>query len=90
MEIDDDDFGYQVQTDLGPYPELEGGEDENKIKCKETGHKFKNTDYQKYLGVQEDFHHEMQTCMDPTWMAPLKRPQGGFAHVTIKRFLEHL
>jgi chromosome segregation ATPase len=28
--------------------------------------------------------------MDATWIAPLKRPRGGFANVTIKKFLAHL
>ena len=90
MEIDDEDFEYEEQSDPGPYPELQGDEDDGDVKRMEVEHKVKQGDYQKYLGVQEHFRREMQQCMDATWIAPLKRPRGGFANVTIKRFLAHL
>jgi DNA repair exonuclease SbcCD ATPase subunit len=91
LEIEDEDWEYEEPTDPGPYnPDITGNEGDHEIRRMEAEHKQKQQDFQKYQGVSEHLKSEFQRCMDSTWIAPLKRPHGGFANVTIKAFLAHL
>jgi hypothetical protein len=91
LEIEDEDWEYEEPTDPGPYnPDITGNEGDHEIRRMEAEHKQKQQDFQKYQGVSEHLRLEFQRCMDSTWIAPLKRPRGGFANVTIKAFLAHL
>lgn len=91
LEIEDEDWTYEIQTDPGPYnTEITGDEDEWVIKRMEAEHKSAQIDYYKGEGVQEHYRRQFQKCMDPTWIAGLRKVRGGFANITIKAFLSHL
>ena len=56
LEIEDEDFEYEEQTDPGAYStEVTGDEDEYELEIKKAEHKQRQVDYQKYLGVRT--HH---------------------------------
>jgi hypothetical protein len=91
LEIEDEEWDYIEPTNPGPYnTEITGEKDEYIIKQMEAEHKQRQQDFQNYLGVQEHLRREFTTCMDPTWIAALRKPQSGFANVTIHQFLAHL
>ena len=90
LEIEDEDFEWEEPTDLGPYPELDGTEDEQTVKTMEAEHKLKNIDAQKYIGFTQHAMEQFQRCMDPCWIKPLKKNRTGFNNVSIRQVFEHL
>ena len=90
LEIEDDEWVFEEQTTPAAYPEVTGDEESWERKQLEAEHAVVIADHQRYLGVQEHYRREFQKCMDPTWIAALKRPRGGYANVTIKQFFGYL
>jgi len=91
LEIEDDDWTYELQEEPGAYnPNITGDEEEWEIKRMEAEHKEAQINFMKSDGVQEHFRREFQECMDPTWIVPLRKPRGGYANITIHQFLKHL
>lgn len=91
LEIEDDTWTYEEPEYPGAYnPDITGDEDDYIIRRMEAEHKEKLRDYEKYLGVTEHLRQQFEKSIDETWLAPLKKPRGRFANVTIKQFLEHL
>jgi methyl-accepting chemotaxis protein len=91
LEIEDDTFEYEEQTDPGAYnPDITGDEEEYELEVKKAEHKQKQIDYQKYLGVRAHLINELVDKIEDTWLAALKRPRTGFANVTVHQIFEHL
>ena len=93
LEIMDATFVYQepLGEPLSAYnPNITGAEDEHEIKGLEAEHKVYRTDRLRYEGLTEHFKEELLKSVDETWLAALKRPRGGYANISIKRFLQHL
>lgn len=90
LEIEDEDFEWEEPTDLGPYPELDGTEDDQTIKTKEAEHKSKNIDAQKYIGFTQHAMEQFQRCMDACWIETLKKNRTGFNNVTVHQVFNHL
>lgn len=91
LEIEDEDWTYNLQDDPGAYnPNINGDEEDWEIKRMEAEHKQTQINFMKSDGVQEHFRREFQNCMDSTWIVPLRKPRGGYANVTIHQFLRHL
>lgn len=91
LEIEDNTWVYEEPEYPGAYnPDITGNENDHVVRRMEAEHKEKLADYQKYLGVTEHIRQQFEKSVDETWLAPLKKPRGGFANVTVKDFFEHL
>jgi hypothetical protein len=90
LEIEDMDFEYEEPQRPEPYnPDITGGDDEHSQKVLEAEYSEVKDDYQCYLGARDHLVQEFIDSMDATWMAPLKRPQSGFMHLTVKQINAH-